>query len=727
MGGSRGMLAANQPLIVPMLLRLSNFKLNSYVVLVVSKQKGITLVFKTDPLQNVDINSTFDSITVIQKFIQKEIEGQLRQMFREDLPGIIHRLSQQWIKRSTTVEAPYLAKRPPLRPRQHMDTMSNPELMRMRPSSSPVLDPYGIRHPPKSQASQRGVSRSVSGRMSPSGVRTPETPEYQYDQESGTFVSKFPETKAFSHLGRLHRESRGLADLAEEDGSEFGGTDNEGSFDVVDWDDTMTDVGPPVSEANMTEFESIPAVGGGTITRPRVYHSASLMHTKPSTSHHSNSSSVTSLTSPALQRLSQSVADVGQYPSRPYRSRGSLPSLRGDWDRSSLYGGTTYSESPQYRTPVSAFPYRPKVEDELDEFPFEHPADLPSLSRRLSDTVQSGSSIPSTSAVQLDTPNYPDPDDPDLEFNPDSPKSHLHSQSQHLHLPHRKTSNSRRSSVSSQGTSPFSPYTVYTEPGDNDAEEGGSVPKIVLRPGINNAISQLSLLNRSNHTLSPFTRPLEHFMIRSVPPRTLFTRGGSPKGPKQMHSERQPVKAKRKRVYRVGGSKGPENGNGNQNGGDSNNLKSNATPNSTPQVDKQIEEEVEEVTELERERQRIEERIRQVTAAKKANSTPSSSDPPWSPLSNPSELDPSEIDRYFRSRDDYIPSPLPMSRSSSSSLSQPPVLGSPLVLPIPISATRTRRDSNIDFSHLSSNNSNGNGNSNSINSRASSPLLRYRI
>ncbi|EIN10855.1 hypothetical protein PUNSTDRAFT_38104, partial [Punctularia strigosozonata HHB-11173 SS5] len=106
MGGSRGMLAAKQPLVVPMLLRLSNFKLSSYVVLVVSKQKGITIVFKTDPLQNVDINSTFDSIAVIQNFIQREIEGQLRQMFREDLPGIIHRLSQQWMK--AKVEAPYL-------------------------------------------------------------------------------------------------------------------------------------------------------------------------------------------------------------------------------------------------------------------------------------------------------------------------------------------------------------------------------------------------------------------------------------------------------------------------------------------------------------------------------------------------------------------------------------------------------------------------------------------
>src|SRR6516164_9393439 len=87
-----------------MLLHLSHFKLNSYVVLVMSKQKGITLVFKTDPLQNVDIDSTFNSITVIQNFIQCKIEGQLHQMFHEDLPGIIHRLSQQWVK--AKVEAP---------------------------------------------------------------------------------------------------------------------------------------------------------------------------------------------------------------------------------------------------------------------------------------------------------------------------------------------------------------------------------------------------------------------------------------------------------------------------------------------------------------------------------------------------------------------------------------------------------------------------------------------
>ncbi|PWN52857.1 hypothetical protein IE53DRAFT_298703, partial [Violaceomyces palustris] len=94
---SRGILFAAAPLIVPMHLRLSSVKLRAIVVLVVSKAKGITLVFKNDPLESVEVSSTFDSVAVIQKYLQQEIEGQLREMFREDLPGIIHRLSQRWL------------------------------------------------------------------------------------------------------------------------------------------------------------------------------------------------------------------------------------------------------------------------------------------------------------------------------------------------------------------------------------------------------------------------------------------------------------------------------------------------------------------------------------------------------------------------------------------------------------------------------------------------------
>ncbi|AFR95523.1 mitochondrial distribution and morphology protein 34 [Cryptococcus neoformans C23] len=103
-------LLASQPLLVPMTLRLSKLHLRAILILVVSASKGITLVFKNDPLQNVDVSSTFDSVEVIRGYLQQEIEGQLREMFREHLPSIIHRLSQKWFSGSGVggkVEMPY--------------------------------------------------------------------------------------------------------------------------------------------------------------------------------------------------------------------------------------------------------------------------------------------------------------------------------------------------------------------------------------------------------------------------------------------------------------------------------------------------------------------------------------------------------------------------------------------------------------------------------------------
>jgi distribution and morphology protein 34 len=70
--------------------------------------------------------------------------------------------------------------------------------------------------------------------------------------------------------------------------------------------------------------------------------------------------------------------------------------------------------------------------------------------------------------------------------------------------------------------------------------------RIVVRPALSNPVSQLSVLSHSNHTLSPFTRTMEHFTVRSGPPRTPH--------PVSM-PDRVPQKARRKRVYRLGGKK----------------------------------------------------------------------------------------------------------------------------------------------------------------------------
>lgn len=86
-------LSAASGLTIPLQITLSDIRLSGFVILVFSKQKGLTLVFRNDPLESLKVSSTFDSIPFVRDYLQKEIEGQLRVLFMEDLPAIIHRLS----------------------------------------------------------------------------------------------------------------------------------------------------------------------------------------------------------------------------------------------------------------------------------------------------------------------------------------------------------------------------------------------------------------------------------------------------------------------------------------------------------------------------------------------------------------------------------------------------------------------------------------------------------
>ncbi|KAE8146673.1 hypothetical protein BDV25DRAFT_132730 [Aspergillus avenaceus] len=91
-------LAAATPLTIPLQITLSEFKLSGFVILVFSKQKGITVVFRNDPLESLKVSSTFDSIPFVRDFLQREIEAQLRILFMDELPAIIHRLSLRlWV------------------------------------------------------------------------------------------------------------------------------------------------------------------------------------------------------------------------------------------------------------------------------------------------------------------------------------------------------------------------------------------------------------------------------------------------------------------------------------------------------------------------------------------------------------------------------------------------------------------------------------------------------
>jgi mitochondrial distribution and morphology protein 34 len=86
-------LAASSSLKIPLQITLSDIRLSGFVILVFSRQKGLTLVFRNDPLESLKVSSTFDSIPFIREYLQKEIERQLRILFMEDLPAILHRLS----------------------------------------------------------------------------------------------------------------------------------------------------------------------------------------------------------------------------------------------------------------------------------------------------------------------------------------------------------------------------------------------------------------------------------------------------------------------------------------------------------------------------------------------------------------------------------------------------------------------------------------------------------
>ncbi|KAJ7246559.1 hypothetical protein B0H12DRAFT_757838 [Mycena haematopus] len=240
MAGSRGMLAAKQALVVPMLLRLSHFKLSSYVVLVVSKQKGITLVFKTDPLQSVDINSTFDSIAVIQMFIQREIEGQLRQMFREDLPGIIHRLSQQWVKAKVETPTPGLTQR-------NVGALNSPP--RVLSSAPPSLTRHNVNAfnnsvshtlPRTVSISRTDVTRRT---VPPAPPVTPSAPinsdeEPPFDPTYGLRPDGIRAKGVFREFRKMFSPRRGLADLAESEQESVATDDFETTYDVVEWGET---------------------------------------------------------------------------------------------------------------------------------------------------------------------------------------------------------------------------------------------------------------------------------------------------------------------------------------------------------------------------------------------------------------------------------------------------------------------------------------------------------
>lgn len=136
-------LAAGSSLAIPLNLTLSDIRLSGIIILVFSRAKGLTLVFRNDPLESIKVSSTFDAIPPLAKFLQVQIENQIRGLFRELLPGIIHRLSQKWVTRDETkggnnsgaLMSPHVTHppSPKLKPVSIMDI--NPDLPALSPTN----------------------------------------------------------------------------------------------------------------------------------------------------------------------------------------------------------------------------------------------------------------------------------------------------------------------------------------------------------------------------------------------------------------------------------------------------------------------------------------------------------------------------------------------------------------------------------------------------------------
>lgn len=90
-------LLSNSEFSLPLDLKLSDIKLSGIGIIVFSKTKGLTLVFRNDPLDSIKVSSTFDMVQVLANFLQKQIESQIRELFRETLPTVLHKLSLKYI------------------------------------------------------------------------------------------------------------------------------------------------------------------------------------------------------------------------------------------------------------------------------------------------------------------------------------------------------------------------------------------------------------------------------------------------------------------------------------------------------------------------------------------------------------------------------------------------------------------------------------------------------
>ncbi|KAJ8292806.1 Mitochondrial distribution and morphology protein 34 [Rhodotorula toruloides] len=619
-------LFAAAPLIVPMTLRLSSLSLRAIVVLVVSRQKGITLVFKNDPLESVNVSSSFDGVESVAGFIQSEIENQLREAFRSDLPSVIHRLSQKWlsgevrsagkaaegmgpkarvglakgfakdakIETRTAYEAGAGEGVGAKKGRGYSRNISGPseagESVELDSQADSTWSTWGGGRMGSTYSASSAFGRSASLRRlntastSPSPAvphdmldSVPESIE-NYDPTYGLRPDSIPHHAGFADYERLveaRSSRRGLGDVlmvVEEDDEDpflaHSSHQRRRSADELDFDDELGDVFDDPGARNSfgpldyrDEFETIPAVGGGTITRPRVFHTQSQMrvrtgstgsltaHGSPSTATArsatggSTASTVGLGRSTSLSRLTPLAAGLG------------APSVSGA--SSARFPFPRVAPPPAYSASLGPGGFLPRN------------TSLPNLSRYPSSasTAFHRSSLPGTFSSSSHYDYW-------RNSNDSTPPSSLTSPALPPHPPPHADNPpslafSRPSPVDLLSRSPSSVLnTSYEDP------DASHLP-IVLNPNGNDSCAHLATLTSSNQTLSPFTRDHSHVKARSEPyvggrlaptaplagqgqGRVAIVPSGSAAGTAGSGSAQGPtqsVKAVRKRLHRIGSAK----------------------------------------------------------------------------------------------------------------------------------------------------------------------------
>lgn len=594
-------LLASQPLLVPMTIRLSRLNLRAILILVVSASKGITLVFKNDPLQNVDVSSTFDSVEVIRGYLQQEIEGQLREMFREDLPGIIHRLSQQWLGKSGTqgkVELPYRDGGGIDGPSVGLGTPGMPEAEELDPN-----DPYAERDifPPHNPSSsppntsnltprRRALQQAQAARQRrPSTSAVSESPTSytvfpdieDYDPTYGLRPEGVPTHSGYEAFGRLWErarqgEGRGLGslmqsrveeertgDVSDEDwgnGPEDEDDDGNLSVDQVEEDEALRPVRRPTThtsapshytaDEDAVEWETFPAVGGGVITRPRVFHSQSQIRA-PSESGAMPSPGTGSVTARASS-IGGASSTIGV--SRPFSYQIHSSILKLTTEQSLKRFPYTQPMSPLATPGPGPSSLRRMAASRSDVFAPHHratrsevPPPFPrSKSQRNVPPTPNGARAGTASGNSWSTGQPSRSNTMSTLASSQLPSSKSMSiQSQ----PPRHQAQHHQRSTSITGTSPGRSF-----PPRNVGLGGITLP-------LNNSVSQLATLSHSNHTLSPYARGHEHIAVRSFPhlgkstPSSVSGAGAQSRSSSGDGASSKAamgnVKARRKRMYRL--------------------------------------------------------------------------------------------------------------------------------------------------------------------------------